>query len=160
VLGWLYVARDRFEGTRPMLDETMSAALASGDEHLAAMAEVNLVEYSIHDGDLDAADALLTSSARRYRALRATYSTAYMLDAAARLSGRRRDRRKATLLLGAADHLRESIGVPVWGSQLGRRQALLADLRAALGAPSFGEALAAGARLAYVDALDAAAPNG
>jgi predicted ATPase len=160
VLGWLYVARERFEGTRPVLEATASAALASGDEHLAAMAEVNLAEYSIHAGDLDAADTLLTSSARRYRALRATYSTAYMLDAAARLSGRRGDQRKATLLLGAADHLRESIGVPVWGSQLGRRQALLADLRTALGAPAFDEALAAGTRLTFLDALDAAAPTG
>lgn len=160
VLGWLYVGQERFEGTDAVFEATLSTALAAGDDHFAAMAEVNLAEHRMHAGDLGAAEALLASSVARYREQRFTYSAAYLLDAAARLALQRGDPARAVRLLGAATHQREAIGVAVWGSQLARRGALVDRLRSTLGEPAFTEASEAGGRLDYADALDEAVRHG
>ncbi|MFN8026086.1 MAG: hypothetical protein U0W40_06960 [Acidimicrobiia bacterium] len=83
------------------------------------------------------------------------YSVAYMLDAAARLAHARNDDLLAATLLGAADHRRDIIGVAVWGSQLARREALLAEVRAAVGEDAYAAAYRDGCRLDYEAALDA-----
>ena len=157
VLGWLYVSQERFEGTGSLFDETLSSAQAVGDEQFAALAEVNLAEYLLHHGDVDAAARLLAASADRHRAVRSRYSVAYLLDAAARVALHHGDPNRASVLLGSASHARETISVSVWGSQLGRRDRLVAQLQTAIGRQAFDDAFASGAALGYSEALDAVA---
>lgn len=154
-LGWLHVAQERFdEGT--ILEDTLAVSLAAGDGQFAAMAEVNLAECALAHGDLDRAAALLASSSERHRALRVMYSVAYMLDAAARLAAARGDAELAAVLVGAADHRRDIIGVGVWGSQLARRDRFVEGLRATLGEDAYAAAHRDGCALDYNDALDTA----
>jgi predicted ATPase len=154
-LSWLYVAQERFdEGT--LLEDTLAVSLAAGDGQFAALAEVNLVECALAHGDVARAGALLASSAARHRALRVMYSVGYLLDAAARLAAVRGDVTLAAVLIGAADHRREIIGVGVWGSQLTRREAFVAGLHAQLGEDAYAAAHGQGGELDYEEALDAA----
>jgi hypothetical protein len=154
VLGWLYVGQERFEGHGPLFAETLAKAEAAGDNHFIGMAEVNLAEYHLSRGDTGQAAELLASCASRHRSMRLRYSVAYLLDAAARLATTCGDATRAARLLGAATHLREEADVSVWGSQLERRERLLAELRASLGAAVFDDAIAAGAALRDLEALD------
>jgi hypothetical protein len=85
------------------------------------------------------------------------YSVGYLLDAMARFAARRGDRDRAVLLLASASQQREVADVSVWGSQLARRDSLVDELRTALGSEAFDAQMAAGQRLTYDEALDAAA---
>jgi predicted ATPase len=152
-LSWLYVAKDHFED-RAVFDETIAASKACGDQHFAAMAEVNLAEYELARGDVTAAERLLESSAERHRALRIMYSLAYLLDAAARVAVARGDDVLAARLVGAADHRREVVGIGVWGSQLVRRDAMIEGMVVRLGDEAFARAHAVGAALGYGECLD------
>ncbi len=120
-LGWLFVSQERVDRLADVAERTLEASLAAGDEQFSAMAEVNLAEYLLHQGDVDACRALLSSCVDRHRALRLLYSVAYLLEACARLAATENDPARASRLLGAASQLRESTGVSVWGSQLERR---------------------------------------
>src|SRR5207253_1506396 len=62
---------------------------------------------------------------------------------------------RAATLLGAAHQLRVAVGVSVWGSQLARRERLVARLRTTLGAAVYANASARGAAMRYSEALDA-----
>jgi predicted ATPase len=158
VLGWLYVAQERFDGHADVFERTLERALTAGDEQFAAMAEVNLAEYALHEGDVERATALLSSCAARHRSLRLLYSVAYLLDGAARLALRVGDAERATRLIGAATQLRASAGVSVWGSQLERRDRFIDELRALLGDEAFAAATEVGSALCYADAVAQVAP--
>ena len=154
VLGWLYVAQERFEGARDTFEQTLAAAMAVGDEQFSAMAEVNLAEYHLDGGDRRAAADLLASCAQRHRALRLMYSAAYLLESAGRLAAHGGDDVGAARLLGAASHLRETTGVSVWGSQRERRDRLVEVVRASLGPAEFAATFASGSELSYAEAID------
>jgi hypothetical protein len=160
VLGWLVVSQERFDGAAGVVERTLEASLASGDEQFCAMAEVNLAEYRLHLGDVERARTLLTSCVDRHRSLRLLYSVAYLLEASARLAAHDGDAGRAARLLGAASQLREATGVSVWGSQLERRGRLVADVRAALGEDGFTAAFRTGTGLSYAEALDVVAETG
>ena len=115
VLGWLYVAQERFDAT-DVLERTLSTSIAAGDEQFTAMAEVNLAEARLHDGDVPGATTLLRSCVDRHRATRLPYSVAYVLDAVARVAGRDGDPARAARLTAAAD------GLPRRGRSLGLGQ--------------------------------------
>jgi non-specific serine/threonine protein kinase len=153
-LSWMFVARGQFdEESRTVFEATYASASAVGDQLFTSIAEVNLAESDIDRGDLDAAADLLQSCAARHRSARLLYSVGYLLDAAARLALARGDATEAALLLGAADGRRNAIGVAVWGGQLDRRNALVDEVRAAVGAVPFDEAVARGAAFSYDDAI-------
>jgi tetratricopeptide (TPR) repeat protein len=156
VLGWLFVSQERFDRAAQVVDRTLEASLAAGDEQFSAMAEVNLAEYRLDRGDADGSRALLTSCTDRHRSLRLLYSVAYLLEACARLAAYEGDPGRAAQLLGAASQLRESTGVSVWGSQLERRERFVAGMRSALGEDGFATAFRTGADLSYSEALDVA----
>jgi hypothetical protein len=156
-LSWLRVSSARFDESGELFQESLASAQAVGDEHFIAMAEVNLAEYFLDCDEPDRAADLLASCARRHQSLHLYYSVGYMLDAIARFALHQGHTSRAALLLGAATHLRESIGVAVWGTQLERRNELIGAVRATLGEDGFAQAFATGAALSYANALDAAA---
>jgi hypothetical protein len=158
-MGWLRVSQGRFESSDPVFEDTLTAALAAGDEQFSALAEVNLAEQVLDLGDVERATALLRSCAHRHGALHLRYSIAYLLDAAARVAAVRGDHARAARLLGAAAHMREVAGVSVWGSQLERRRRLVDEVHAALGDHAFAAATAEGAALRYSAAVAEAVPG-
>ena len=153
MLSWLYVAQARFDGNAELFRRTVEASVAAGDAQFSALAEVNLAEYRLHDGDVDGATELLVTSARRHRSQRLLYSLPYLLDAVARLASHEGDLDRAARLVAAAAQMRRSAGVSVWGSQKDRRDGFVAHLRAELGDAAFAAATGAGEHLCYSDAL-------
>ncbi len=153
VLGWVYVAQERFNGSGDLLERSLDASVEARDEQFSALAEVNLAEYRLHGGDLPGASELLASSLRRHRALRLPYSVAYLLEATSRVALARGDAERAARLLGAAAARRSEAGVSVWGSQAERLERFRTDLRATLGDDVYDSMVAAGAALSYDDAL-------
>ena len=91
-----------------------------------------------------------------YEAVRLHDGLSYGLEAAAglALSGGRAD--EAARLLGAADGLREAVGVPIWGPRLIRFESLLATVRGALREELFDRLWADGRALGFEGALEAA----
>ena len=63
---------------------------------------------------------------------------------------------EAARLLGAADRLREEIGVPIWGPRLTRFEELVGSVRDALGSDAFAAAWVAGQALDFDAALEVA----
>src|SRR3954451_24645804 len=116
VLGWLYVAQERFEGHEVVFRSTVTTSTAAGDQQLIAMGEVNLAEYLVHEGNVGEALALLASCVSRHRTLRLMYSIAYLLDGVARMAVPEENATSAARLVGAASHLRVAAGMSVWGS--------------------------------------------
>jgi predicted ATPase len=153
VLGWVLVAQERFDGSGALLERTLAASVAARDEQFCALAEVNLAELRLHDGDLDGATALLASSARRHRAVRLPYSIAYLLDATSRVAAARADWDRAARLLGAAAARRSDAGVSVWGSQAERLERFRDEVTAELGHEGFDTQVATGSALSYDESL-------
>jgi hypothetical protein len=158
-LGWLLVSQERFDGNEEIFEATLDASEAAGDEQFAALAEVNLAESRLHREELEPAEQMLVASATRHRSLRSKYSVAYLLDAAARLSLRQGATERSAVLLSAATHFRDTIGVGVWGSQLERREALVDRVRELLGHDEYEEARKEGNGLGYFEALDLVTAN-
>jgi predicted ATPase len=156
VLGWLYVTQERFDGNEATLRAALATSIASGDQQFIAMAEVNVAEHVLHEGNEPEATELLASGVGRHRSLRLMYSVAYLLDSVAHLAAHEQNPTAAARLVGAASHLRATAGVSVWGSQLERRNRFVDQLRADLGDKAFATAHAAGEQLSYADALDEA----
>jgi predicted ATPase len=159
MLGWLYVAQERFEEPNAIFDETFAIAELVGDEHFMALAEVNLAEARLHAGTADEARALLASAARRLQAAGLRYPAPYVLDAAARLAAHEDDLERAATLIGASDRLRDTMSISVWGSQAERRSRFVEAMRRDLGAAACAERLEQGAALTFDDAIGMVAHN-
>ena len=90
-----------------------------------------------------------------YEAVRLEDGLSYGLEAAAGLA-ELRSGRGGRPLLGAADGLREGVGVPIWGPRLTRFESLVAFVRGALEEQLFETLWAEGRTLGYNGALKAA----
>ena len=93
----------------------------------------------------DALDIALTA----HEAVRLYDGLSYGLEAAARLAwndGRSED---AARLLGAADGLRDEVGVPIWGPRLSRFETLVRSVRNAVGDTAFEAAWVEGRALGF-----------
>jgi hypothetical protein len=97
----------------------------------------------------------LLSSLQRFRALRALYPSSYAIDGAARLAAQTGRPDVAAALLGAADRIRETIGVPLEGMHRIRRSGLVQAVRCEIG-EDFDSAVAEGRALRYEQAVDLA----
>jgi predicted ATPase len=156
VLVWFLTGEELFEAAGSIFEDAMTVADTWADELNRAMIETNVAEYRMHAGDYDEAARLLAAAVMRYRILRALYPGAYALDAVARLASHAGSARTAVVLLGAADRLRSVLAVPVEAAHQLRRKRLLAQLRSALGALPFDEALDEGHELELGEATSVA----
>ena len=96
------------------------------------------------------------SSLTTYRRLGALYPSSYAIDAAARFAMRAGQPETAAALLGAADRVRETIGVPVEAAHRHRRDRLMEEVRSQLGDVRLERALAEGKQLDHEKASAAA----
>ena len=153
VLCWLHIALEDYE-SREDFDRAAMMTQRVGDELGIAMSMSNLAEYNIHHGKIDEAKDLLSRAFPNFRELRMRDSTAFALETAAKISALEDKKDVAARLLGAAEHLRESVGVPIWGSTRARHDAAVARLRDQMGDESFDEAWAAGRSFTFDEAID------
>ena len=105
-------------------------------------------------GDVDGARRALAAAADVHRRLMNFEGLSYWLDGMASVALFQRRAEAAGRLVGAAAELRRVIGVVVWPLMRPLADRLDQALRAALPPPAFDRALAAGAALRPLDALD------
>ena len=157
VLTWFVVAGDTFDASTELFEDALEVASDIADEINRAMIETNVAEQRLHRAQHEDAANLLTRSLRRYGSLRALYPASYAIDCAARLCARTGQPETAATLVGAANRIRDVIGVPLEGSHGIRRRQLIEEVRHQLGNPdSYEHALARGASMSFEEAIETA----
>jgi non-specific serine/threonine protein kinase len=144
------------ERARPLLEESLSIKRALGEKWGAGFALFHLGCVAITQSRYADAEAHIREGLALSVELGERLLRAYLLEALAWLAlapPQTRDAARAAQIFGAAEALRESIGSPrppQWGAVV---DSILAEVRTALGADAFANALAAGKHLTLDQAL-------
>ncbi|MGH2603351.1 MAG: hypothetical protein ACRDJ9_28705, partial [Dehalococcoidia bacterium] len=144
----------------PLLEESVAILQGLGLRQPAALSMHSLALAVLALGGLERAGALLAESLHTFRGLEVRSGIALCLEGFAELSLARRDHLRATRLLGAAEALREQIGAPVAPVDLPAHERAVATVQAALSAPGFKAAWAAGRVLSLDQAMEVALAMG
>ena len=155
LIGWLDVGRGDFteEG---LFERGYALARHVDDEVSTAHTGTDLAELYLALGRFDDARAVFEVALNAHEAVRLYDGLSYGLEVAVGLelsAGRAED---AARLLGAADGLRDEVGVPIWGPRLARFESFVVDVRAQVGAARFDTLWAEGRVLGFDGALAAA----
>lgn len=153
ILCWLRIATEDFEN-RDDFERAAAVSRRVGDELGIAMSMSNMAEYLIHHGEMQEAKGLLRQAFPLYRELRMRDSTAFALETVAKIAAAETKTELAARLLGAAEHLRETVGVPIWGSARQRHDAAVTRLRDQMGESSYVAAWSEGRAMSFDDAID------
>jgi predicted ATPase len=151
-LGWLDTGRGDFAEER-LFERAYTLARHVGNEITTAHAATNLAELHLGLGRPAEARQALEVALTAYAAVRLYDGLSYGLEAAAGLASSDGRSEEAALLLGAADGLRDEVGVPIWGPRLTRFETLVASVRAALSDGVFDASWSDGRALDYETAL-------
>jgi len=147
-LGWLDTGRGDFSEER-IFERAYDLARYVDDEVSTAHTATNLAELRLAKGRRDEARDALDIALTAHEAVRLYDGLSYGLEAAARLAwndGRSED---AARLLGAADGLRDEVGLPIWGPRLSRFETLVQSVRNAVGDAAFEAAWVEGRELGF-----------
>jgi non-specific serine/threonine protein kinase len=152
--GSLDMALGRYRDAPAPLAEARDVAGRAGGDWLAPAPRVQLGILAVLRGRLDEARTLLDEALDRSLAARNIPLVTLCLSAYAELALAESDPERAARLKGAAEGLRERVGLPTW-PHLRRPEAdLVANLRRLLGGSQFDQAFSAGSRLTQRQAVD------
>jgi hypothetical protein len=121
---------------------------------------VQLGILALARGRLEEARALLEEGLELSLATHSTRNLTLCLTALAQLGLVAGDQERAALLAGAAEGLRQRVGLRAWPLQRQGEAQMVAQIRQALGADRFDQAFAAGARLSRREAVAAVRDRG
>ncbi len=151
-LGWLDTGRGDFSEER-LFERAYALARHVDDEVATAHTATNLAELRLASGQADEARDALDTALTALEAVRLYDGLSYSLEATARLAKSDNRSHEAARLLGAADGLREEVGMPIWGPRLSRFEALAQTVRSDVGEASFAARWAEGRTLSFDAAL-------
>ncbi|MFL5419595.1 MAG: hypothetical protein ACJ79Y_02365, partial [Myxococcales bacterium] len=160
-LGWaaltagvLELALRRHDAARVHLTEASALGGQLGNHWLRSTARTQLASLAVATSQLDEARALLRESVdAKQDAELSTQALTFSLVARAELALLQADPRAAALALGAANGLRQRIGLRAWPSMRRREADLLAGVVGRLGSDATEQALAEGSRIDRPDAI-------
>ena len=137
----------RHDAARDHLRE--ARALSGRFDHpgLSAWSQVQLGILSLVRGRPEEARALLDEGLELSLATHSTRNVTLCLTGFAQLAFTEGDRERAALLAGAAEGLRQRVGLRAWPLQRQGEAQMVTQIRQALGADQFDQGFAAGARL-------------
>ncbi len=124
-----------------------------GADWLLAASPVQLGILAVLRGGLDEARALIEEALNLSLAVSRTSLVTLCLAAYARLALAEGDPERAALLKGAADGLRQRVGLPAYPYLRRQEAEMVAQVRHTLGAAQFDQAFSAGSRLTQRDAI-------
>jgi predicted ATPase len=122
---------------------------------LSAWSQVQLGILALVRGQLEEARALLDEGLELSLATRSTRNVTLCLTAFAQLAFVEGDGERAALLAGAAEGLRQRVGLRAWPLQRQGEAQMVAQIRQALGVDRFDQGFAAGTRLNRREAVAA-----
>ncbi|MFL5732467.1 MAG: tetratricopeptide repeat protein [Chloroflexia bacterium] len=141
LVDWEHGELDR---ARMLLEESLGMYRELGDKRGIANSLNNIGLVAWEQKDYEAARSLYVESIQRYRDLEDTRGIIDCLDGLARVSGSQGDAGRAARLWGAAEALRESIGVSIPPGDLPEYERIVAASRAELDEPGWNAAWSAG----------------
>jgi predicted ATPase len=152
----LRVVYEDYDGAGDLFERAVAAVELVGDDLGIALASGNLAMSKLAAGDVAGARAVMARVVEHRRSIGITFAGDDALDILARIEHAEGENEWATVLLGAADRLREVIHTPLWEPLLDRHRRLLAELRAEIGDAPFEAAYARGAALEVEEMQDLA----
>jgi ATP/maltotriose-dependent transcriptional regulator MalT len=158
--GYLETSVGRLDDALGHLREARDLAERFHYDWLAAWSRVQLGTLAITGSRLEEARALLDEGLELSLAIRSTRNVGLYLPAFAQLALVEGDAERAALLAGAAEGLRQRVGLRAWPMLRPGEAELVAQIREALGADRFEELFAAGARLNRREAVAALRDRG
>jgi predicted ATPase len=151
--GSLETALDRHDDASRHLREAHDLAERYGADWLAAGCRAVLAILAVLQGSLDQARTLLDQALDLSLAARSTPFMTLCLAAYAWLALAEGDPKRAALLEGAAEGMRQRVGLPIWPLLRRVEAELVAQIRQRLGAGQFGQAFSAGSALTQREAI-------
>jgi predicted ATPase len=152
--GLLELALGRHEAARVHLTEASALGGQLGNQWLRSTARTQLCSLAVATGRLDEARALLRESVdAREDAELSTQALTFSLIAHAQLALAQGDTRPAALALGAANGLRQRVGLRAWPSMRRSEADLFAGVAGKLGSDAMEQVLAEGSRIDRADAI-------
>jgi predicted ATPase len=152
--GLVEITIGRYDDARPHLTEMRELAESLDNAWLAAVSRVYLGTIAVAQGRLEEARAPMEEGLELSLSAHSTRSVTLCLGAFARLAFVEGDLRRAALLAGAADGLRRRVGLRPWPLLRRDEDALLDEVRAALG-DRFDEPYETGSALSQQEAVAA-----
>ena len=153
-VGSLEMALGRYDDALRHLGEARGLAERSGRDWLLAASPVQLGILAVLRGRPDEARALLEEALDLSLAARSTPFVTLCLAAYARLALAEHDPERAAQLKGAAEGLRQRVGLPAWPDQRRLDEELVTQIRQKLSAARFNQALSDGSGLTQRQAID------
>ena len=153
-VGSLETALGRYDDALGHLREARDLAERSGSDWLLAASPVQLGILAVLRGRLDEARALLDEALDLSLAARSTPFVTLCLAAYARLALAEGDPERAALLEGAAEGLRQRVGLPAWPDLRRLEAELVAQVRHRLGAGPVRSGVLRRLRLTQRQAVD------
>ena len=153
-LGEVAVEQGDLSSARALFEESLAMARALGDRRAQSLSLNDLGDLAIRQGDHMAAHASLAESVRMAREIRDQAGIALALESFAGLAIARRHPERTARLLGAAEALRDVIGVVLPPTHIRLHKEWLAATRTALNSRKFDELWTQGKAMALELAID------
>ena len=144
VLGGIVHRLESPEKGRALQLDALEAAREVGEPILVGHILNQIAVAALSDGDLDRARAVLAEAADYWRQTRHMEGTVFCLEITAALEFADGHARPATVLVGAADAIRERLDISVWPVLKARRAELIGLMAETLGPDENATALAEG----------------
>lgn len=154
-VGMLELRLGRFDDARTYLAEAEELGTRYGNNWLESCARTQLASLAVRAGNLDEARAQLVGSVDRSEDTElSTQTLTFSLVACAELALAERDLERAATALGAADGLRQRVGLRAWPSMRPNEAELATRVAQELGPEVYEDAFAAGSELNQREAVD------
>jgi predicted ATPase/Tfp pilus assembly protein PilF len=152
-LGWLALVEGDFERAAAKYEETLKIDRDLRDKTGVLMSLTNLGWAFLHQNNYELARALFGEGLQLSREMGAMIAIAECLEAMAGVAAARKDAERTALLWGAADALREEIGVPLYEAELPLHEPYRTFARSELDEAAFGAAFEEGRNMAPQEAI-------
>jgi predicted ATPase len=153
-VGMLELRLGRFDDARTYLAEAEELGTRYGNYWLESCARTQLASLAVRAGNLDEARAQLVGSVDRSEDTElSTQTLTFSLVACAELALAERDLERAARALGAADGLRQRVGLQAWPSMRPNEAELAARVAQELDPEVYEDAFAAGSELNQREAV-------
>jgi predicted ATPase len=152
-LGVLATVHERWNPAATLYEEALDFFRGYGDKQGIARALMNLGEVRMMQNKLEEAEEMLKESFVLFQEIGSQWDIAYVLEGLAHVKTSGGNPRNATLLLGAADALRETLGAPRPPNEVEPYEKHVARARAAMDEAAFKSAWDEGREMTIEAAL-------